>query len=144
MSAGFVHLHVHSEYSLVDSTIRIDELVAACVEAGMPAVALTDQVNLFALVKFYCAAEKAGIKPIAGCDVWVADPADRAKPFRLTLLVQNQIGYLNLSRLVSRAWADGRHGDHALIEADWLRGAHEGLIVLAGRDSEAGRLLLGG
>ncbi len=144
MSAGFVHLHVHSEYSLVDSTIRIDELVAACVEAGMPAVALTDQVNLFALVKFYRAAEKAGIKPIAGSDVWIADPADRSKPFRLTLLVQNQVGYLNLSRLVSRAWADGRHGDYALIEAAWLRDAHEGLIVLAGRDSECGRLLLGG
>ncbi|MCB1577937.1 MAG: PHP domain-containing protein, partial [Xanthomonadales bacterium] len=62
MPADFVHLHVHSEYSLVDSTIRIDQLVAACAAAGMPAVALTDQVNLFALVKFYSAAEKAGIK----------------------------------------------------------------------------------
>jgi DNA polymerase-3 subunit alpha len=144
MSAGFIHLHVHSEYSLVDSTIRIDELVAACVAAGMPAVALTDQVNLFALVKFYKAAEKAGIKPIAGCDVWIADPADRAKPHRVTLLCQDQGGYLNLSRLISRAWADGRHGDFALIEAEWLFEANDGLIVLAGRESEAGRLLLSG
>ena len=144
MSAGFVHLHVHSEYSLVDSTIRIDELVAACVDAGMPAVALTDQVNLFALVKFYQAAEKAGIKPIAGSDVWIADPADRNRPYRLTLLCQDNIGYRNLSRLVSRAWAQGRHGDYALVDADWLREAGAGLIVLAGRDSEAGRLLLAG
>ena len=144
MSAGFVHLHVHSEYSLVDSTIRIDELVAACVDAGMPAVALTDQVNLFALVKFYQAAEKAGIKPIAGSDVWIADPADRNRPYRLTLLCQDTVGYRNLSRLVSRAWAEGRHGDYALVDADWLREAGAGLIVLAGRDSEAGRLLLAG
>lgn len=144
MSAGFVHLHVHSEYSLVDSTIRIDELVAACAAAGMPAVALTDQSNLFGLVKFYRAAEKAGIKPIAGSDVWIADPSDRAKPHRLTLLCQNQAGYLNLSRLVSRAWADGRHGDFAMIEAEWLFAANEGLIVIAGRESEVGKFVLTG
>ncbi len=72
MPAEFIHLHVHSEYSLTDSTIRVDDLVEACVRAGMPAVALTDQSNLFALVKFYKAAEAAGIKPIAGCDLWIA------------------------------------------------------------------------
>ncbi|MEO6137832.1 MAG: PHP domain-containing protein, partial [Luteimonas sp.] len=66
MSARFVHLHLHSEYSLVDSTIRIPELVARCVALGQPAVAVTDQNNLFALVKFYKAAEAAGIKPIIG------------------------------------------------------------------------------
>jgi DNA polymerase III subunit alpha len=144
MPADFVHLHVHSEYSLVDSTIRIDRLVAACAQAGMPAVALTDQVNLFALVKFYAAAEKAGIKPIAGADVWIADPADRAKPHRVTLLCQDLEGYRNLSRLVSKAWSDGRHGDFALIEADWLFAANQGLIVLAGRESDIGKLLLNG
>ena len=144
MPADFVHLHVHSEYSLVDSTIRIDQLVAACAAAGMPAVALTDQVNLFALAKFYSAAEKAGIKPIAGCDVWIDDPLERSKPHRLTLLCQDLEGYRNLSRLVSRAWADGRHGDFALIESAWLIEANRGLIVLAGRDSEPGRMLVSG
>jgi DNA polymerase III subunit alpha len=144
MPADFVHLHVHSEYSLVDSTIRIDRLVAGCAQAGMPAVALTDQVNLFALVKFYAAAEKAGIKPIAGADVWIADPADRAKPHRLTLLCQDLEGYRNLSRLLSKAWSDGRHGDFALIEAEWLFAANQGLIVLAGRESDIGKLLLSG
>ena len=144
MPAEFVHLHLHSEYSLVDSTIRIDSLVAACAAADMPAVALTDQVNLFALVKFHAAAEKAGIKPIAGCDVWIADPGDRGKPHRLTLLCLNQEGYRNLSRLISRAWADGRHGDFALIEAEWLIEANCGLAVLAGRESEPGRLLING
>ncbi|MEZ5460852.1 DNA polymerase III subunit alpha [Dokdonella sp.] len=144
MPADFVHLHVHSEYSLVDSTIRIDSLVAGCAASGMPAVALTDQVNLFALVKFYAAAEKAGIKPIAGCDVWIEDPADRAKPHRVTLLCQDLEGYRNLSRLVSRAWSQGRHGDLALIESSWLIEANRGLIVLAGRESEPGKLLVNG
>jgi DNA polymerase-3 subunit alpha len=144
MPADFVHLHVHSEYSLVDSTIRIDALVAACAAAGMPAVALTDQVNLFALVKFYSAAEKAGIKPIVGCDVWIDDPAERGKPHRMTLLCQDIEGYRNLSRLVSRAWADGRHGNFALLESAWLIEANCGLIALAGRDSEPGRMLVSG
>ncbi|MBA8884075.1 DNA polymerase III subunit alpha [Dokdonella fugitiva] len=144
MPPGFVHLHVHSEYSLTDSTIRVGDLVTACAQADMPAVALTDQSNLFALVKFYKAAESAGIKPIAGCDLWLADPDDRARPQRVTVLCQDRAGYLNLSRLVSRAYAENRHGDHALVEAGWLAEANHGLIVLAGQDSDIGRLLLAG
>ena len=73
MEPRFIHLHLHSEFSLVDSTIRIGDLVKSCAKAGMPALALTDQGNLFALVKFYRAAEKAGVKPIVGADVWVED-----------------------------------------------------------------------
>jgi len=103
MPAEFIHLHVHSEYSLTDSTIRVGDLVDASVRGGMPAVALTDQSNLFALVKFYKAAEAAGIKPIAGCDLWVGHREDRAQPHRLTVLCQNREGYLTLSRLLSRA-----------------------------------------
>jgi len=144
MSSRFVHLHVHSEYSLVDSTVRIGDLVQACAKLGMPAVAVTDQVNLFALVKFQQAAERAGIKPVAGSDLWLADPSDRARPSRLTMLCRDRNGYLNLSRLVSRAWAEGRHGDWALVEADWLEQANQGLIALAGRDSAIGRHLLAG
>ncbi|HJT98853.1 MAG TPA: DNA polymerase III subunit alpha [Rhodanobacteraceae bacterium] len=144
MPAEFIHLHVHSEYSLIDSTIRVGDLVDACVAAGMPAVALTDQSNLFALVKFYKAAEAAGIKPIAGCDLWVADRDERAEPHRLMLLCQNREGYLNLSRLLSRAYAEGRHGDRAIVRSDWLDAAGAGLIALAGRDSEIGRLVIGG
>ncbi|MBA8889375.1 DNA polymerase-3 subunit alpha [Dokdonella fugitiva] len=144
MPPGFVHLHVHSEYSLTDSTIRVGDLVAACAQADMPAVALTDQSNLFALVKFYKAAEAAGIKPIAGSDLWLADPEDRGRPQRVTVLCQDRDGYLNLSRLVSRAYAENRHGDHALVEAGWLAEANRGLILLAGQDSDVGRLLLAG
>ena len=83
MTARFVHLRLHSEYSLTDSTVRIDELVAACAKRGMPALALTDDSNVFALLKFFKAAEKAGVQPIAGADVWVQDGDD---PARLTLL----------------------------------------------------------
>ncbi|MEP7097672.1 MAG: DNA polymerase III subunit alpha [Dokdonella sp.] len=144
MSSGFIHLHVHSEYSLTDSTIRIADLVAECVCADMPAVALTDQSNLFALVKFYKAAEAAGIKPIAGCDVWLADAEDRNQPQRLTLLCQNREGFLNLSRLLTRAYAENRHGDRVLIDADWLQAANAGLIALAGHESDVGRLLAAG
>ena len=142
MPAGFIHLHVHSEYSLTDSTIRVGGLVDACVRARMPAVALTDQSNLFALVKFYRAAEAAGIKPIAGSDLWIANPEDRGGPQRLTVLCQNREGYLNLSRLLTRAYAENRRGDHVLVDAAWFDGANAGLVALAGQDSDIGRLLL--
>ena len=142
MSVSFAHLHLHSEYSLVDSTIRIKGLVAACVREGIPAVALTDECNMFALVKFYKACSAAGIKPIGGCDLWVSAPDD-PRPWRLTLLCQNRDGYLNLSRLVSRAWRDGQHNGKALVDALWLTpDASHGLIALLGRESEVGRIAL--
>ena len=140
MSARFVHFHLHSEYSLVDSTIRIKALVDACVREGMPAVALTDDSNMFALVKFYKACSGAGIKPIGGCDLWIGSPDD-PRPWRLTLVCQNREGYLNLSRLVSRAWREGQHGGKALVESGWLTAeSTAGLIALLGRESEVGRV----
>ena len=142
MPARFVHTHLHSEYSLVDSTIRIKAMVAACTQAGMPAVALTDECNMFALVKFYKACNAAGIKPICGSDLWISAPDD-PRPWRLTLLCQHREGYLNLSRLVSRAWQEGQHGGRALVEAGWLTAAAtDGLIALLGRESETGRIAL--
>jgi DNA polymerase-3 subunit alpha len=142
MTTRFVHLHLHSEYSLVDSTIRIKALVESCVRAGMPAVALTDECNMFALVKFYKACSAAGIKPISGCDLWISAPDD-PRPWRLNLLCQNRAGYLNLSRLVSRAWREGQHSGRALIDAGWLQAeAAHGLIALLGRESEVGRVAL--
>jgi len=139
MSVRFAHLHLHSEYSLVDSTIRIKALVAASVQAGTPAVALTDECNMFALVKFYKACSAAGIKPIGGCDLWISSPDD-PRPWRMTVLCQNHDGYLNLSRLVSRAWREGQHGGRALVDAAWLTpNATHGLIALLGRESEVAR-----
>jgi len=138
MSARFAHLHLHSEYSLLDSTIRIAELVARCVALGQPAVAVTDQNNLFALVKFYKAAEAVGIKPIAGADVLLADGNEI--PSRLTLLCRDRDGYLTLSRLLTRAWMEGHRHDGVVLRPEWLRESNNGLFVLAGRHSEGGRL----
>ena len=109
MAAEFVHLHVHSEYSLVDGVARIKPLVNRVAELDMPAVALTDQSNMFALVRFYKAAMAAGVKPIAGVDAWLRNPDDANKPDRLILLAQNNLGYRNLTELVSRSYREGQH-----------------------------------
>ncbi|MCG7951293.1 MAG: DNA polymerase III subunit alpha [Candidatus Thiodiazotropha endolucinida] len=145
MEVPFVHLRVHSEYSLVDGLVRVKPLVRQVAETGMPAVALTDQSNLFALVRFYQAALAAGVKPIAGVDAWIRNPEDINTPFRLVLLVQNQAGYKNLTRLVSRSYREGQHLGRPLMEREWLNSNTDGLIALsAGRQGDVGRALLAG
>ncbi|MEJ2107978.1 MAG: DNA polymerase III subunit alpha [Acidiferrobacteraceae bacterium] len=145
MSKPFVHLHVHSEYSLYDSTVRIRQLVAAARDHGMPAVALTDLANLFGVVKFYRAALAAGVKPLIGSDVWLENPVDHHKPWRLLLLCQDLNGYRNLCRLLSRAYTDGQHSGRPCVSKDWLRGASDGLIALSGaHEGEIGQALIGG
>ncbi len=143
---SFVHLRVHSEYSLVDGLVRVKPLVAMAAEQGMPAVAVTDQCNMFALVKFYKAAQAAGIKPIFGVDVWIRDPEDVNKPHRLVLLVQNETGYRNLTRLVSRSYREGQHLGRPMLERGWLDASScAGLIALSGgRGGDVGRALLAG
>jgi DNA polymerase-3 subunit alpha len=141
MSSRFAHLHLHSEYSLADSTIRIPELVQRCVEQGQPAVAMTDRNNMFALVKFYKAAESAGVKPIAGADIFVAEGDET--PWQLTLLCRDSDGYLSLSRLLSRAWMEGHRHDGVVVRPQWLAEANKGLFALAGRHSHAGQLVAG-
>src|SRR5690349_22361786 len=118
MPARFVHLHLHSEYSLVDSTIRIPELIGRCAALGQPAVAITDHANLFSLVKFHKAAEAAGIKPVTGADILLAE-GDEA-PTRLTLLCRDNAGYLALSRLLTRAWMEGQRHDGVVVRPHWL------------------------
>jgi len=156
MPIRYVHLRTHSEYSLRDSTIRIPEkpeygdpakakqanLVSRAVELGLPALALTDDSNLFAQIKFYRAAEKVGIKPIVGCDVWIANADDPTRPDRLTLLCRDHAGYLSLTRLISRGWLEGQHAGRAQLQPDWLGGAVDGLFAIAGRGSACGRLLI--
>ena len=141
MPARFAHLHLHSEYSLVDSTIRIPELVAACVARGLPAVAITDQNNLFALVKFHKEAEKAGIKPVTGADVLIAEGSAPAS--RLTLLCRDRAGYLSLSQLLTRAWMEGHRVDGVVARPAWLA-ENDGLFALAGPHSDPGLLLAAG
>ena len=108
-SPNFVHLRLHSEYSVVDGIVRIDEAVAKAVADDMPALALTDLSNVFGLVKFYQAARDKGIKPIIGCDAWISNEADRDKPSRVLLLCQSYPGYLLLCRLLSRAYRENQH-----------------------------------
>ncbi len=140
---GFVHLRVHSEYSLADGLVRLEDLVQACRDKGMPAVALTDLVNLFGMVKFYNKAVAAGIKPIIGADIFVRGE-DTQRPYRAALLCQNMIGYRNLSRLLTRAYSEGQSGGHACIDKAWLAGASEGLIALSGGlEGDVGQLVIG-
>src|SRR5262249_23132421 len=144
MSPGFVHLRLHTEYSLSDSVVRVPELIAAVAAAGMPAVAVTDQNNLFAMVKFYREALKNGIKPLVGIDLQVAEEGERTAPSRLTLLCQSQSGYRNLARLVSRAYLEGQARGVPRIERAWLSPALlEGLIALSGAtEGDIGRALV--
>jgi len=143
MPQTFVHLHLHTEYSLVDGLIRIKPLARAVSESGMPAVAVTDQSNLFAMVKFYRAAMAAGIKPIVGVDLWVAHKDNPLQASRLVLLCQDTDGYHNLTELISRTYLEGQHQGRPILDSAWLAGHCDGLIALsAGRDGDVGQHLL--
>ncbi|CAK0778553.1 DNA polymerase III subunit alpha [Gammaproteobacteria bacterium] len=143
--SNFVHLHVHTEYSLVDGVVSIKPLVSAVAKAGMPAVAVTDQSNLFALVRFYKAAQGAGVKPVVGVDLWVREDDPQVPPTRLLLLCQDQPGYRNLTQLVARAYTEGQDRDMAMVRREWFTGRTAGLIALSGgREGDVGRALLAG
>lgn len=132
---NFVHLNVHTEYSLIDAIIRPNDLIDAAIADKMPAIAVTDHVNLFALVKFYRAALSRGIKPIVGSDVWIDYGAGKT---RLTLLCKNNLGYNNLTQLITKSYLQGQKTGQVLTDPTWLETFHEGLIVLSG--AENGRL----
>jgi DNA polymerase-3 subunit alpha len=143
----FVHLRVHSEFSVLDGTCRIDDVVQAAAADAQAALAVTDLSNLFGAVKFYKAARSAGLKPLIGADVWVQVPGKdaAAAPARLLLLVQDGRGYLNLCQLLSRAWTHNVQRDQAVVAFDALRELSEGLIALSGAQAGAvGQALLQG
>ncbi|MBD3670364.1 MAG: DNA polymerase III subunit alpha [Gammaproteobacteria bacterium] len=143
MNPSFVHLRLHSEFSMVDGIVRMKPLVKTVAEAGMPAVAVTDMSNMFGLVKFYKAAMAAGVKPIFGCDVWVHDDEDTNNPSRLVLLCRTDVGYRNLTRLVSRAYQQGQVRGIPMLRKEWFDGLTDGIIALSGgREGEIGRALL--
>src|SRR5512134_2738485 len=130
---SFVHLRLHSEYSIVDGIVRLDEAVEAAAADGMPALALTDLANVFGMVKFYQAARAAGVKPIVGCDVWLENESDRDKPYRMLLLCQSRSGYLRLSELLTRAYRGNQYRGRAELKKDWFgETGSEGLIALSG------------
>lgn len=143
MSKQFVHLHLHTDYSLVDGLVRVKPLVKAVADAGMPAIAITDQHNLFAAVKLFNAAMQAGVKPILGADLRLKDPSDAKNSTRFVLLCMNLEGFHNLSRLLSQAYTEGQQLGVPMIEADWLEGQSGGLICLSGgREGALGKALL--
>src|SRR5690554_5590519 len=145
MAAGFIHLRIHSEFSLNDSTVRIKELIGRTAEFGMPAIALTDQSNMYALVKFYTGCLKAGIKPILGADLWIENPEDIYAPFRLAALCQNDTGYRHLRELISQAYSENQHNSKPIVKKEWLFAKNEGLILLsAACDGEIGQRILNG
>ncbi|MDO5623250.1 MAG: DNA polymerase III subunit alpha [Pseudomonadota bacterium] len=129
----FVHLRLHTEFSVIDGTTRVGDVVKAAAADGQPALAITDLSNLFGALKFYKAARGKGVKPVIGAEVMLqGGDADSGTPARVLLLVQNHQGYLNLSELLARAWTEGQHKGQALVRWDWLLELSEGLILLSG------------
>src|SRR6185295_6548529 len=144
-SPGFVHLRLHSEYSVVDGTVRIDEAVDAAAADGMPALALTDLANQFGLIKFYKAARARGVKPIAGCDVWITHDTERDTPFRAILLAADRGGYLRLCDWLTRAYRTNQHRGRAELRREWFAEGTDGLLALSGgRGGDVGAALAQG
>jgi DNA polymerase III subunit alpha len=143
-SHGFVHLRLHTEYSLRDSVVRIPELVERVAALGMPAVAVTDQNNLFAMMKFYREALKRGVKPIIGVDILLRSA--RTAPARLTLLCKDARGYQNVADLITRAYLEGQDRGVPLIDRSWLDATTTaGIIALSGAaEGDVGRALTNG
>ncbi len=142
---AFVHLRLHSEYSIADGIVRIDEVVAAAAADAMPALALTDLANAFGLVKFYRAARGRGIKPVFGVDVRITHESERDQPYRMLLLAQSRAGYLKLADWLSRAYRGNQHRGHAEVRREWIAEGTAGLIALSGgRDGDVGQALAQG
>jgi len=129
---SFVHLRCHSEYSITDGIVRIDDYVKKAFEANIPALALTDLNNVFGLVKFYKAAREKGIKAILGADLWIENEINRDQPYRILALCQNDKGYLALSEILTRAYLENQYRGRAEVKKSWLLEKNEGLIILSG------------
>ena len=140
----FVHLRLHTEYSLNDSTLRLKPLMLSCKNSQMPAIAMTDRMNLYALVKFYKTAMAEGLKPILGADIHVQEN-EQATFNHLILLCQNNQGYRNLTKLISKAYLEGQAHQTPLVKKAWVAEYSEGLIALSGgREGDIGQSLLAG
>ena len=145
MSQSFVHLHLHTEFSLADGFVRIPALIEALAGAEMPACAVTEQGNLFSLVKFYSAAQARGIKPIIGADLMIRADGDADQGSRLVLLCQNETGFRSLCRLVTRSYFEGQVRGVPMLEDGWLDGSSDGLIALSGGVAgDVGQLIVAG
>jgi len=146
----FTHLHVHTEYSLLDGLCRINQLIARVKELGMNSLAITDHGSMYGVIEFYLAAKEAGIKPIIGCETYVAGTSRRSRivgdktPYHLVLLAKNQKGYHNLIQLVTKAHLEGFYY-RPRVDKELLEQHHEGLIALSAcAHGELARLILAG
>ena len=143
MTHSFVHLRLRTEFSLVDSVIRIKPLVNALESMGMPACAITDHCNFFGLVKFYKAIQGSGIKPIAGSDFWVKPLDTDTAPYMVTLLAMNTEGYKNITQLISLAYQQGQHHGEPFLQREWIGKYAAGVIALSGgKFGDVGHALL--
>jgi DNA polymerase-3 subunit alpha len=141
----FIHLRTHTEFSVVDGTLRVDDMVGAAAKDGQGALAITDLSNLFGAVKFYSQARKKGVKPILGADIWLEPDHGEKQASRLLLLVQRHDGYLNLCEILSKAWIANEYRGQAWVKWEWLAEHGAGLIALSGADLGAvGQALMTG
>ena len=141
----FVHLRVHSDFSMVDGLAKTKPIVAKAQELEMPALAITDQMNFCGLVRFYGATHNAGIKPIVGADFWLRSPEFPDEPCRITILAKDNDGYKNITLLISEAYQRGHVFHRPVIDREWLVNHKEGLIILSGaKDGDLGKALLKG
>ena len=142
---SFVHLRLHTEFSLIDGLLRVRPALERVAELGMPAVAITDHHNFFGLVKAYKAAADLGVKLIAGADVHLVDPLDQGRHHEFCLLAQNERGYRNLMLLLSRSYQQGQYLGRPRVEQDWIAEYAEGVIALSGgQRGDIGQALLNG
>ncbi|UYM16144.1 DNA polymerase III subunit alpha [Endozoicomonas euniceicola] len=145
MSARFIHLRLHTEFSLSDGLVRVKPLIKAASEAGFPAIAVTDQSNLCSLVKFYSGAQGAGLKPVSGADLWVSHGDPELEPVRMVLLSMNEKGYRNLTELISQSYLENQVHGRAIVRREWVREKSEGLIALSGaKDGDVGQAIVNG
>ena len=140
---SFVHLRLHSEYSIVDGLVRLKPLMSQVAALGMPAVAVTDFCNFYGLVKAHKAAFAAGVQPIFGVDLKVMDANDPERAYPLCLLAMNEQGYKNLTLLISRAYTEGQHLGVPHVRKPWLEACAEGVIALStGAHGDVGQAIL--
>jgi DNA polymerase-3 subunit alpha len=145
MSCPFVHLRLHTEFSLQDGLVRIKPLVNKVAAMGMPAIGISDRVNFYGLVKFYKAAISAGVKPVFGCDFLILDDTEEGTPHLITLFAQNDTGYRNMTELISRAYQHGQHQGVAYVRQAWVAEYAEGVIALSGgKQGDVGQALMSG
>ncbi|VAW42318.1 DNA polymerase III alpha subunit [hydrothermal vent metagenome] len=143
MPAQFIHLNIHSEYSIVDSTIRIPKMIEALAQSQMPAAGITDFNNMYAAIKFYKAATSAGIKPLMGAEVLVLDENHDNKVYSIAFLCMDNQGYLNLSELISMAHQQGYYQTRPMLRESWIEQYNQGLIAIScNMRGDIGQLIL--